>query len=127
LDLAIASFLMGLHDSEPLLNGPMIGHLFETAVISEWVKAFYHRGEKLELFYWRSKTGLEIDLLIDRNHRLYPMETKASATLLPGHAKGLNEWCNLAGKEAVKGVIIAAIDNLMEVSGCRAISWKCAL
>jgi predicted AAA+ superfamily ATPase len=30
LDLAIASFLMGLHDSEPLLNGPMIGHLFET-------------------------------------------------------------------------------------------------
>jgi hypothetical protein len=39
----------------------------------------------------------------------------------------LNEWCNLAGKEAVKGVIIAAIDNLMEVSGCRAISWKCAL
>ena len=124
LDPAIATFLMGLHDSEPLLNGPMIGHLFETVVVSEWVKAFYHRGEKSELFYWRSKAGLEIDLLIDRNHRLFPLEAKASATLLPGHAKALNKWRNLAGEEAVKGVIVANIDNPMEVSGCRAISWK---
>jgi predicted AAA+ superfamily ATPase len=127
LDPAIASFLMGLHASEPLLNGPMIGHLFETVVISEWVKAFYHRGEKPELFYWRSKAGLEIDLLIDRNQRLFPLETKASATLLPGHAKALNEWLNLAGEETVKGVIVANIDNPMEVSGCRVISWKHAL
>jgi predicted AAA+ superfamily ATPase len=127
LDPAIASFLMGLHASEPLLNGPMIGHLFETVVISEWVKAFYHRGEKPELFYWRSKAGLEIDLLIDRNQRLFPLETKASATLLPGHAKALNEWLNLAGEETVKGVIVANIDNPMEVSGCREISWNHAL
>jgi uncharacterized protein len=127
LDPAIASFLMGLHDSEPLLNGPMIGHLFETAVISEWVKAFYHRGEKPELFYWRSKTGLEIDLLIDRNSRLCPLETKASATLLPGHAKSLNKWRELAGGEVAKGVIIANINDPVEVSGCRAISWKYAL
>jgi len=118
---------MGLHDSEPLLNGPMIGHLFKTAVISEWVKAFYHRGEKPELFYWRSKTGLEIDLLIDRNARLFPLETKASATLIPGHAKALNKWRELVGEEAAKGVIIANINEPLEVSGCRAISWKYAL
>jgi len=96
-------------------------------VISEWVKAFYHRGEKPELFYWRSKTGLEIDLLIDRNNRLFPLETKASATLLPGHAKALNQWRNLAGEEAAKGVIVANIADPVEVSGCRAISWKYAL
>jgi predicted AAA+ superfamily ATPase len=127
LEPAIASFLMGLHNREPLLNGPMIGHLFETAVISEWVKAFYHRGEKPELYYWRSKTGLEIDLLIDRNNRLFPLETKARATLLPGHAKALNKWRELAGEEAAKGVIIANINDTVEVSGCRAISWKYAL
>ena len=127
LDPAIASFLLGLHDSEPLLNGPMIGHLFETVVVSEWVKAFYHRGEKPELFYWRSKAGLEIDLLIDRNQRLYPLETKSSATLLPGHANALNKWRELAGENASKGVIVANIDNPMEVSGYRAISWKHAL
>jgi hypothetical protein len=55
------------------------------------------------------------------------LETKASATLLPGHAKALNKWRNLAGEETVKGVIVANIDNPIEVSGCRAISWKHAL
>ena len=83
--------------------------------------------EKPELFYWKNKAGLEIDLLIDRNQRLFPLETKASATLLPGHAKALNKWRNLAGEETVKGVIVASIDNPLEVSGCRAISWKHAL
>jgi len=58
---------------------------------------------------------------------LFPLETKASATLLPGHAKALNKWRNLAGEETVKGVIVANIDNPMEVSGCRVISWKHAL
>jgi predicted AAA+ superfamily ATPase len=105
----------------------MIGHLFETVVISEWVKAFYHRGEKPELFYWRTKAGLEIDLVIDRNNRLFPLETKASATLLPGHAKALNRWRDLAGERAAKGVIVANIDRPMAVSGCRAIPWKYAL
>jgi len=51
----------------------------------------------------------------------------ASATLLPGHAKALNNWRELAGEEAAKGVIIANINDPMEVSGCRAISWKYTL
>ena len=84
-------------------------------------------GEKPELFYWRSNAGLEIDLLIDGNQRLFPLETKAIAALLPGHANALNKWRNLAGEETVKGVFVANIDNPMEVSGCRVISWKHAL
>lgn len=89
LDTAIATFLLGLHNPEATLRGPMIGQLFETAVVSEWAKAFHHRGERPELYYWRSKTGIEVDLIIDRNGRLYPIEVKASSTLLPPHTKSL--------------------------------------
>jgi len=127
LDPAIATYLMGLHDREPTLNGPMIRHLFETIVISEWVKTFYHRGERPELYYWRSKTGLEIDLIIDRNNRLYPVEVKSTATLLPGHAEGLFKWRNLAGDHAEPGVLVANIDKPSLLKGCRAISWRHSL
>ena len=75
----------------------------------------------------RSNAGLEIDLLINRNQRLFPLVTKAIATLLPGHAKALNDCCNLAGEDAAKGIIVADIDNPMEVSGCGAVSWRCAM
>jgi len=124
LDTAIATFLMGLHDSEPTLKGPLLGPLFETLVVAEWVKAFFHRGERPELYYWRSKTGLEVDLIIDRNNRLYPLETKATATLLPDHARGLNDWQKLAGDLAAPGVIIANIEMPANLKNCRALHWN---
>jgi predicted AAA+ superfamily ATPase len=123
LDTGIASYLMGLHTEEPLKRGPMMGPLFETLVVSEWVKAFYHRGERPELYYWRSKTGLEVDLLIDRNGRLYPLEIKATATLIPGHAESLLKWKELADEAADGGVIVANIEQPFAFKGLKAISW----
>jgi len=67
---------------------------------------------------------LEIDLIIDRNNRLFPLETKASATLLPGHAENLNKWHSFAGEKAAIGIIVANIDNAMVVSGCRVIPLR---
>jgi len=124
LDTGIASYLMGLHAEEPLRRGPMIGPLFETLVVSEWVKAFCHRGERPELYYWRSKSGLEVDLIIDRNGRLYPVEIKTTATLLPGHAEPLLKWKELAGEAADGGLIVANIEQPFTFKGLKAISWR---
>ena len=124
LDTGVASYLMGLHSPEPLRKGPMIGPLFETLVVAEWVKTFYHRGERPELFYWRSKLGLEVDLIIDRNGKLYPMEIKATATLLPGHVDSLLKWKELAGEAASGGLVIANIEQPWVYKGLRALSWQ---
>jgi predicted AAA+ superfamily ATPase len=127
LDTGIATFLLGLHSREPTMQGPMIGPLFETMVVSEWVKAFYHRGERPELYYWRSKAGVEVDLIVDRNGKLYPMEIKSTSTLLPGHAKPLNTWRALAGNLASAGIILADIAEPFTLTGCRAVPWQTGL
>jgi hypothetical protein len=123
LDTGIVTFLLGLHSSEPTLQGPMLGPLFETMVLAEWIKAFYHRGERPELYYWRSKAGLEVDLIVDRNSRLHPIEIKATSTLLPSHADSLKKWRALAGETATEGLIVADISGAFALQGCRAISW----
>lgn len=89
-----------------------------------WVKAFYHRGEHPELYYWQDKSGLEVDLIIDRNGLLYPIEIKATATLLPGHAESLLKWKELAGKSAAKGLIVANIDHPWTFKDIQGISWQ---
>jgi hypothetical protein len=124
LDTAIATFLLGLHEPEATLKGPMIGQLFETAVVSEWVKAFLHRGEQPELYYWRSKTGIEVDLIIDRNGRLYPIEVKASSTLLPPHTESLNKWRALAGNTAAQGIVVAPVSLRFILKECKAVPWN---
>ena len=96
LDPGLASFLMGLHDREAVLHGPAIGSLMETAVVGEWVKAFRSRGERPELWFWRSPED-EVDIVIERGARLYGLEVKATATPTPGHASSLNRWLKLSG------------------------------
>lgn len=127
IDTAIATFLLGLHAPDPTLHGPLIGQLFETMVVSEWLKAFHHRGERPELYYWRSKGGLEVDLIVNRNGRLYPIEIKSTATLLPGHMGQLIRWRKLAGDLAPGGIVIANISEAFTLKDCRAVSWKTGL
>lgn len=127
LDTGIATFLLGLHAAEPLLQGPMKGPIFETMVVAEWVKAFYNRGERPELYYWRSKSGIEVDLIIDRNGRLYPIEIKATSTIMPGHIENLNKWKELAGDTAAGGLIISDVQESFELKGCYVISWETGL
>lgn len=123
IDTGIATFLLGLHSPEPLLQGPMKGPLFETMVVAEWIKAFYNRGERPELYYWRSKAGIEVDLIIDRNARLYPIEIKATSTIMPGHIENLIKWKNLADDKATKGLVVADVPDPFDIKGCRVISW----
>ncbi len=117
---------MGLHAGEPLLKGPMIGPLFETMIVSEWIKIYYNRGEKPELYYWRSKYGIEVDLIIDRNGMLYPSEVKSTSTVVPGHTESLNTWRSLAGDLSSTGVIVADAPDSFAVKNCMARSWKIA-
>ena len=124
LDTGLATFLLGLHAAEPTQKGPAFGQLFETMVVAEWIKAFCHRGERPELYFWRSKDGIEIDLMVDRNSRLYPMEIKATATILPGHTDAINRWSNLAGDLKVGGILVGDVVEPYSIKGYRVVSWK---
>jgi len=124
LDTSVATFLMGLHSPEPLLHGPFLGPLFETAVVSSWVKVFHNQGLPPALYFWRSRDGIEVDLLVDYNGKLYPMEAKATATVLPQHASALRKWLDLVGGSREPAVIVANIPAPVHVSpGVRAVPW----
>jgi hypothetical protein len=123
IDTGIASFLLGLHDAEPLVKGPMFGPLFETMIIANWVKIFQHRGEPPQMYYWRSNGTLEIDLLIERNNRLYPFEIKSTQTVLPGHFEGLNKWKEVAGLSKQRGVVVAATREATSLLGNNVVPW----
>lgn len=43
VDTALLTYLLGLHDPEPTLRGPLGGALMDTVVVAEWRKAHRHR------------------------------------------------------------------------------------
>ncbi len=124
LDTGVLTYLLGLHSPEPLMHGPFLGPLLETAVVIAWVKAFHHRGMPPPLYFWRSHDGLEVDLLIELDGQLWPVEVKATATLTPHHAAGLAKWRTLAGQENSRGLLIADVPEPCSVMpGIRAVPW----
>ncbi len=116
LDTGLASFLVGLHSQEHLLASPMAGHLFETAIVSELIKGYTNEGINPPLYFWRSHDGLEVDVLVEDNLRLIPIEIKLSATMSPEHIRGLKKWREIVSSPDGKSLLICGIENIQEIS-----------
>jgi predicted AAA+ superfamily ATPase len=127
-DPGLASFLLGLHTSEAILSGPSAGALAETAVISEWWKAFRQRGERPALFFWSTGTGAEVDLLIERNGHLHAIEVKSTATPTPHHAESLARFLEIAkkkGRRTARAVLACRVEKPFTLRpGIRAVPWS---
>jgi predicted AAA+ superfamily ATPase len=118
-------FLLGLKDEDAVLRGPMAGRLFETAVVAELAKCFYHRGLPPALWYWRSREGWEVDLLVELRGRLHPIEIKTTATPRTAQAESLVRWRELAGDKAGRGLLLTQAEEASSLApGIRALPWN---
>ena len=95
-DTGLACFLLGIRSPGDLRNHPLRGHLFETLVVMEIMKVFVNQGETPPLFFFRDRTGLEVDLLVDLGKRLLAVEIKSSTTVREDALSGLKRYLSLA-------------------------------
>lgn len=80
MDTGLACFLAGYMDSITLEKSAFNGAILETYVITEIIKSFVNHGldSRKYLYYFRDNNGKEIDLLINYNNTVYPLEIKKS-------------------------------------------------
>lgn len=76
LDMGLAAFLAGWKTGELLRLGPQAGQAFETHVFSEVFKYFRHRAKEVDVRFFRTRDGREIDLLVEHQGKVYPIEVK---------------------------------------------------
>ena len=91
-DTGLLCYLVGLRDPEHARRGPMQGSLMETAVITEILRALTSRGLEPRLYFWRTSSGEEVDLLVHSGDRMIPIEVKAAGTASTTMARGLTAF-----------------------------------
>ncbi|MBN7796062.1 ATP-binding protein [Parahaliea mediterranea] len=123
LDTGLATWLLGIQNSEQLTAHVHRGALFETWVISELLKARYNSGEISNLYFWRDRSGHEVDLLIDHGTHLSPLEIKSGQTINKDYFKGLEFWQKLAGETAGKAWLVYGGDTRQIRSNVTVLPW----
>jgi len=93
-DTGVCSFLCGFETADEALDGPMGDALFGTYVVSEVIKSWAHSGRRSPVYYIRDSNQNEIDLIIERNQRLYPFEIKKGSQ----PSRPLKNWSLLKEK-----------------------------
>ena len=107
LDIGLACWLLGWNTPDQLVNGAMWGHLFESFVFGEVLKTYYNDGMVLPpLYYYRDDEKNEIDLLIEDNGILYPIEIKTSSDPTKAMVNAFSRLKNIKGKEVGTGAVI---------------------
>ena len=107
MDTGLACYL-GLWNSPRALEvSAMAGSLFETYCICEIIKTYTNCGidVRSRLSYYRDNNGKEIDLLIEENGVLYPVEIKKAATVGKEALRNFSVLPSL-NKEIGKGCVI---------------------
>lgn len=124
LDVGLACYLRGLHSAEHLLASPAAGSLFETAIVSELVKGYYNEGLIPPLYFWRSHDQLEVDLIVEDNLQLIPIEIKLTATLSPEHLRSLKKWQEVVQTPVKEALLLCQTPAIQEMTqGIWAYPW----
>ena len=79
-DTGLVCYLTRWTSPETAMAGAMNGALLENFTVSEVMKSYQNAGQEPFLYYYRDSDAKEIDLLLEQDGKLYPLEIKKMAT-----------------------------------------------
>ena len=126
-DTGMACALQFISSPEGIGGNRMAGALFETAVAAEIRKLCGAMAAAPAIFHWRSYSGPEVDLLLQRDGRFYPIEIKLASQPGRAHAAGIaafrSRYPNL---KIMPGLVVAPTERCMQISEeDYALPWDC--
>lgn len=114
LDTGLAAYLTKWTSPEVLKNGAMSGAFFESFVIAEIIKSYYNKGIlEPPIYFYRDKEMNEIDLLIESNGALHPIEIKKHADPTKKDIEHFDILDKLPDIERGSGGVVCLYDNLV--------------
>lgn len=78
-DTGLVAYLTKYSSPDILVNGALNGAILENYAVSELLKTYQNNAKECLLWYYRDKEGHEIDMIMESDGVLHPLEIKRSA------------------------------------------------
>lgn len=125
-DPGLVCYLLGIENEKQVETHYMRGALLESMVIAEFAKYRLNRGREPNCYYWRDKTGHEIDCILESGETLIPIEIKSAETVRDRFFKDIAYWNNLSGQSPAKSFLVYGGDRKEKRSRGNVLGWKYA-
>lgn len=117
LDTGLAAYLTKWNTPEVLEAGAMAGAFFETFVVAEVLKSYYSEGVlEPALYYYRDKDQKEVDMIIEQNGMLYPVEIKKTANPGKEHIENFSVLEKIKGVNVGTGGVVCMYDKCIRIN-----------
>lgn len=123
-DPGLACSLLGIDSVEQVKSHYLRGGLFESMIISDFIKQKYNAGVLPRIYFWRDKHGHEVDCIIEQKNQRIPIEIKSGQTISSDYFDALSYWNTLAKAPISSGYIVYSGEEKQEREKGTVISWK---
>lgn len=90
-DSGLLHSLLRIPDIDTLLSHPIMGQSWEGLVIEEIIRGLKAVGAVFDYYYYRTGGGAEVDLILESDFGLIPVEIKYGQTVPPRQLRALKE------------------------------------
>jgi len=124
-DTGLACSLQMISAPRALGGHPMVGALFESAVVGEIRKLAATLSTPPSLYHWRTHGGGEVDLLLERDGRLHPIEIKLTTQPTRADTRGMAAFRKTYPRlDIAPGLVFCATDQTQRLNDTDcAIPW----
>jgi hypothetical protein len=112
LDTGLCAYLTEWSTPETLEAGAMSGAILETWVVAELLKGYWHNGLRAPFYYYRDKDQKEIDLVIVKDGKAYPLEIKKTSSPHEGDVRHFQALKKLKMPVSHGGIVCMAAETL---------------
>jgi predicted AAA+ superfamily ATPase len=123
-DTGLCAWLLEIKTPEHMKHHFMRGALFEALIVSEFIKQRYQQGEISQLYFWRDKTGHEVDLILDEAGVLRPIEIKSSETIASDFYKNLHFFNQLSGGKPQDALLVYGGSQIQYRHEIKSVGWR---
>jgi predicted AAA+ superfamily ATPase len=116
-DTGLICHLQLISSPKALSGHPLLGHIFETFVMSEIYKLSQTMSTPPRFYHWRSHSGAEVDIILERDGRFFPIEIKLSTMPAKRDTTGISKFkATYPDLQIETGLVIAPIEKISKLS-----------
>jgi predicted AAA+ superfamily ATPase len=91
-DTGLACYLQRISSPDALLANPLFGSIFETMAVNLINRYSMNISVPPQMYHWRTNGGAEVDIVLELDGCLYPIEVKSKTRLNKHDLRGLRSF-----------------------------------